>query len=328
MTQILLWIIPAILILLLLSAFFSASETAILVLNRIRLRHMLSSKVRNAHIIYKLVSNLDNFLATIMVGNNFVNIAISVLITVLFVYFFGNTFLVALMSTLMAAVLVLFFGEILPKTFSLRSPERIAVETSPLVSFVIIILTPITRLFINVTNAILDLFGIEKKKHSSLLTTEELRLMIEAGKEEGLFDEEQRKMLHRIFDFGTTLVKDVMVPKDKIVGIDIDSSQEKLLNIMVEEGHSRIVVFKGAIDTLVGIIYAKDVLHILRNGQLIKIPDLVCAAYCVPPSKNVDDLLKDFQRMKIQIAVVVDSNGKTQGLVTLEDLVEEIVGEI
>ena len=328
MNHVIWWLIPAIIILLLASALFAASETAILILNRIRLRHMMRRRTRNAHTIYNLVSNLDNFIATILVGNNFVNIFLSVLLAVLFIHFLGNTFLTAILSTLTAATLVLFFGEIFPKTLSLRSPERVATEVAPLMRVIVVILTPVTKLFTYATNVVLDLLGVEKRKHSPLLTEEEVRLMIEAGKEEGLFGEEQRKMLHRIFEFGTTLVKDVMVTKDKIVGIDINSSPERLLTVMAEEGHSRIVVFKDTIDTVVGIIYARDVLHILRNAQLVKIPDLVCAAYIVGPDKKVNDLLKDFQKMNIQIAIVADTEGKTRGLVTLEDLVEEIVGEI
>lgn len=328
MINVALWIIPAILILLLISAFFSASETALLVLSRIRLRHMITRGVRNSQIIYKLISNLDSLIATILVGNNIVNVALSVLVTILFVQFFGNTFFVALWATLIASVLILFFGEIVPKTFSLRSPERVAIEVSPLVRLIVVAFRPFTRLFTATGNAVMDLFGVREKKHSPLITDEEVRLMIEAGKEEGLFGEEQRKMLHRIFEFGTTLVKDVMVPKSEIAGIDINSSPEHLLNTLAEEGHSRIVVYKDTIDTVVGIIYVRDVLHILRNAQLVKVPDLVSAAYCVPPDKRVNDLLKDFQKTKIQIALVTDKNGRTQGLVTLEDLLEEIVGEI
>ena len=322
------WVIPAIIVLLFASAFFSASETALLMLNRIRLRHMMRRGIRNSHIIYKLICDLDTFIATILVGNNIVNIALSVLISVLFIQFFGNTFFVALLTTIIAAVLILFFGEIVPKTFAIRTPDKVAIEVAPLIMLIVKIFAPITRLFIITANAIMDFFGLKGKKHLPLITEEEVRFMIEAGKDEGLFGEEQRKMLHRIFEFGTTLVKDAMIPKDKIVGVEIGASPERLLNVMAEEGHSRIVVYKDNIDTVVGIINVRDVLHILRNAQLIKIPDLVNAAYFVPPDKGINDLLKDFQKMNIHIAIVRDAKGIIQGLVTLEDLLEEIVGEI
>lgn len=318
-----------IVILLLFSAFFSASETALMVLNRVRLRHMISRGIRNSNIIYSLVSNLDNLIATILVGNNCVNIALSVIVTILFVYLFGNTFLVAFLSTLAASALVLLFGEILPKTFSLRAPEKVAIEVSPFMKALVFILTPVTKFFINISNAIMALFGIHPKKHSPLITEEEVRLMIEAGKEEGLFGEEQRNMLHRIFEFGMTLVKDVMIPRQMIIGVDISVTPEKLLNVMAEEGHSRIIVYKdNNIDNIVGLIYVKDVLHVLRNAQLVNIHDLVSKAYFVGPDKSVNELLKDLQKTDVQLAVVQDASGKTLGMVTIEDLLEEIVGEI
>ncbi len=322
------WIIPSIIILLFMSAFFSASETALLIINRIRLRHMISRKIRNSSLIHKLVLNLDGLVATILVGNNFVNVALSVLTTVLFVHYFGNTFFVALLVTIITAGMVLFFGEIIPKTFSLRAPDRVAIMVAPFVNIAVKILSPITKLFTTAAGLIMSLFGIKAKKHSPLITEEEVRLMIEAGKEEGLFGEQQRQMLHRIFEFGTTMVKDVMIPKDKMVSIDVDSTQDKLLNVMAEQGHSRIAVYKGAPDNVIGIICVRDVLYLLRDGELIKIPDLLSAPYCVPPEKRVNDLLRDFQRMKIQIAIVTNAAGRVQGLVTLEDLIEEIVGEI
>jgi len=322
-------ILPIIAVLTVFSAFFSASETALMILSRIRLRHMISSGVRNSRIIYGLISNIDSLIATILVGNNCVNTAISVLVTIFFIFLFGNTFFVALLSTLVASGLVLLFGEILPKTFSIRAPERVAIEVSPFMKTLVVIMTPITRFFIGISNAIMAVFGVSPKKHSPLLTEEEIRLMIEAGKEEGLFGEEQRNMLHRIFEFGTTRVKDVMILKDKIIGVDITATPEQLLNVMAEEGHSRIIVYKdNNIDNIVGLIYVRDVLHVLRNAELIKIADLVSSAYFVTPDERVNDLLKNFQKTDVQLAIVRDASGKTLGMVTIEDLLEEIVGEI
>lgn len=316
-------------ILISLSAFFSASETALMILNRIRLRHMVTRGLRNSRIIYNLISDLDNLIATILVGNNCVNIALSVIVTILFVYLFGNTFFVAFLSTLAASGLILLFGEVLPKTFSIRAPERVAVEVAPLMKILVMVFTPVTRFFINISNAIMAVFGVHPKKHSPLITEEEVRLMIEAGKEEGLFGEEQTNMLHRIFEFGTTLVKDVMISRDKIVGVDITGTLEQLLNVMAEEGHSRIIVYKdNNLDNIAGLIYVKDVLHVLRNAQLIKIQDLVSKPYFVNPDQRVNDLLKELQKTDIQLAIVRDAGNKTLGIVTIEDLLEEIVGEI
>ncbi|MCK9604621.1 MAG: CBS domain-containing protein, partial [Candidatus Omnitrophica bacterium] len=159
-------------------------------------------------------------------------------------------------------------------------------------------------------------------------TEEELRLMIELGKEEGFLSDEEGKMLQRIFEFGDTTVADVMVPKGKIVAVNKNATSEDLLNIFVEQGHERLPVYDGSVDNIIGIIYAHDLLYILRDKGLFLLQDLIHEAYYVSSQMRVTELLKKFQSDKLQIAVVIDANKKTLGLVTLEDLTEEIVGEI
>jgi CBS domain containing-hemolysin-like protein len=161
-----------------------------------------------------------------------------------------------------------------------------------------------------------------------LITEEELRTMIEMGKEEGVLSEEERGMLHRIFEFGDTKLGDVMVPRDKIVAVNINTGSDDLLNIFVEEGHARLPVYSGSLESVVGIVYAQDLLYILREKGLFLLQDILHEACYVPESMRVNELLKKFQAEKIQIAIIVDKDKKTLGLVTLEDLLEEIVGEI
>jgi CBS domain containing-hemolysin-like protein len=152
--------------------------------------------------------------------------------------------------------------------------------------------------------------------------------MIEIGKDEGVLSDEERKMLHRIFEFGDTRVRDVMIPKDKMTAVDMKVSSEELLNIFVEKGHARLPVYAGSIDHIEGVVYSHDLLYILRDKGLFLLPDLLHKPYCVLAYMRVNDLLKIFQANKLQIAIVVDEHGKTLGLLTLEDLIEEIVGEI
>jgi CBS domain containing-hemolysin-like protein len=152
--------------------------------------------------------------------------------------------------------------------------------------------------------------------------------MIEVGKEEGVLSDEERKMLHKIFEFGDTRLAEVMVPKEKIIGININLSSEELLDVFAENGHARLPVFQGTIENIVGVIYARDLLYILRDKGLFLLQDVMHPAYFVPLDMKVNDLLKKFQSEKIQIAIVADADKKTVGLVTLEDLIEEIVGEI
>ncbi|MFA5145466.1 MAG: hemolysin family protein [Candidatus Omnitrophota bacterium] len=316
-----------ILILMIFSFFFSVSETSIISLSRIRLRHMLSKGIKRAQHIQRLVDNLDKFIVAILVGNNLVNIAMSAIITAIFVRVFGFDWGV-LIATLVTTILVLILCEIIPKILAIKHTEKFALFAAPLMELFIKIFRPVISIFMWIGNFILKMFGIKYSKKSPLITEEELRLMIEVGKEEGVVSDEERKMLHRIFEFGDTRLSDVMIPKEKIVSVSINISPEELLNIFVEEGHARLPVYEGAVDNIIGIIYARDLLYILRDKGLFMLQDLVREAYYVPPKMKVNDLLRTFQADKIQIAIVVDEHKKTLGLLTLEDLIEEIVGEI
>ncbi len=317
----------ALIVLLILSAFFSASETALIALGKIRVRHLVAKGIKHAANIQRLVTKLDKLIATILIGNNFVNIAISAIVTAMFVYFFGTQWGIVI-STFSVTLIVLIFGEITPKILAIRYSERIAIFVAPLMEVFVSVFDPLVHSFTHISNLIIRLCGGQPPKRSPLITEEELRLMIEVGKEEGVLTDEERKMLHRIFEFGDIKVGDVMVPKAKMVAIDIKSEAEKLLDLLVEEGHSRIPVYRGCIDNIIGVIYAHDLLHLWKNKELFVLSDLVHAPYQVPSEIKVNDLLQEFQKRRIQIAIVVDKDKKTLGLVTLEDLIEEIVGEI
>jgi CBS domain containing-hemolysin-like protein len=316
-----------ILFLAILSFFFSASETSVISLSKIRLRHMLSKGIKRAQYIQRLAANLDKFIVAILVGNNFVNIAISAIATAIFVRIFGFNWGVVI-STFVTAMFVLILCEITPKILSIKHTEKIALFTAPLMELFIKLFHPIISIFMGIGNFILRILGIKYSKKSPLVTEEELRLMIEVGREEGVVSDEERKMLHRIFEFGDTRLSDVMIPKEKIIAVNITSTPEELLNIFVEEGHARLPVYEGSLDNIAGIVYARDLLYILRDKGLFLLPDLIHEAYYAPATMRVNELLRKFQTDKIQIAIVVDEHKKTLGLVTLEDLVEEIVGEL
>lgn len=311
----------------LMSCFFSLSETSIIGLSKIRLRHMVAKGIRRAKHIQKIVDNLDDFIVAILVGNNFVNIAISAIITVLFVRILGDNWgLVA--ATLVTTLLVLIFCEITPKIIALKYTERVALFVAPAMVVFIKAILPVVRIFTRISNVIVGFFRIKGVKRSPLITEEELRMMVELGKEEGFLTEDEGKMLHRIFEFGDILVKDIMIPRDKMTAININTSPEELLNIFVEQGHSRLPVYSGSVDKIVGIVYARDLLYILRDKGLFVLSDLLQKAYFTLDQTPVHELLKTFQKDRLQIAIIVDKAGKTLGLVTLEDLIEEIVGEI
>ena len=310
-----------------LSFFFSASETSIIGLSRIRLRHMLQKGVKRAQSVQRLIVKLDKVIAATLIGNNLVNIAISSIVTGIFVQIYGYRWGV-IASTFITTLILLIFCEITPKIFSAKHSEKVALVTAPLMEAVIIILKPLIVFFIGISNFILKIFGVGHSKRLPLITEEELRTMIEMGKEDGVLSEEERAMLHRIFEFGDTKLSDVMVTKDKMVAVNINTNSDDLLNQFVEEGHARLPVYSGSLDNIVGIVYAQDLLYILREKGLFLLQDLLHDAVYVNGSMRVNELLKRFQTEKIQIAIIVDKDKKAQGLVTLEDLLEEIVGEI
>jgi putative hemolysin len=326
MTLPILLIIILLFILAAISFFFSSSETAVIGLSKIRLRHLVNKGVKRAKNIQALVTQLDKFIAAILIGNDFVNIAISAIITAVFVHFFGYHWGV-IISTFLSSFFVLTLCEITPKILATKYTEKVALFTSPVMQRFIRIFHPVISIFTGISNLILRLIGVKPSKRHPLITEEELRLMIEVGRQEGVLTDEERKMLYRIFEFGDTKVGEVMIPADKMVSVDISIAPEQLLNVLAEQGHSRIPVYQGNIDNVVGIIYARDLLYILREGGLIVVGDLLHPPFFVSPKKKVNELLRNFQVNKLQIAIVRDKD-KTLGLVTLEDLLEEIVGEI
>jgi putative hemolysin len=310
-----------------LSFFFSSAETSIIGLSKIRLRHMLRKGVKGAQSVQRALTKLDKVIAAILIGNNLVNIAISSIVTGIFVQIYGYRWGVAV-STFVTTIVLLVMCEITPKILSAKHAEKVAVLTAPAMEWITAALKPLIAFFIGISNFILKIFGVDYSKRSPLITEEELRTMIEMGKEEGVLSEEERGMLHRIFEFGDTKLGDVMVPRDKIVAVNINTGSDDLLNIFVEEGHARLPVYSGSLESVVGIVYAQDLLYILREKGLFLLQDILHEACYVPESMRVNELLKKFQAEKIQIAIIVDKDKKTLGLVTLEDLLEEIVGEI
>lgn len=323
--------LPVILILFLVLAvvsfLFSLAETSIIGLSRIRLRHMVARGIKRACNLQRLIAKLDKFIAAILVGNSFFNIAISAIVTASCIFVFGYKWGI-IIATLITGFFIVIICELTPKILAIKHTERIALFIAPIMEVFIKIFNPVIAIFTAASNFLIKLLRIEPTKRSPLITEEELRLMIEIGKEEGFLSDEEGKMLHRIFEFGDIKVSDVMMPKEKMTAVNVNTTSDKLLDTFVEKGHARLPVYEGSIDNIIGIIYAHDLLYILRDKGLFVLQDLIHEAYYVSGQERVNEVLKKFQIDKIQIAIVIDEHKKTLGLVTLEDLVEEIVGEI
>ncbi len=320
--------LPLILIILVsLSFFISASETSIIALSKIRLRHLMMQGVKRAEHVHRLILKSDRFITAVLIANNFVNVAISAMVTALFVNMYGDR-LGVVIATIVTALCIVVFCEITPKLLAIKHTEKIALFAAPLWEIFINGFYTGIDIFTAIGNFILKVLKVGPTKRPPLITEEELRVMIEIGKDEGVLSDEERKMLHRIFEFGDTKVKEVMIPKDKMTAVDINIGSDELLNIFVEKGHARLPVYEGTIEHIEGVVYAHDLLYILRDKGLFLLQDLLHKPYYVSADMRVNELLRIFQRDKIQIAIVVDEHKKTLGLLTLEDLIEEIVGEI
>jgi len=311
----------------LLSAFFSGAEAALLALSRIRLRHMVERGARNAKAIQRLVNELESLIATILVGNNLVNVAISVIAGSIFISIFGAKWGV-LIGTLIIAFLLLALGEVTPKMYAVQRSEFVSQAVAIPMLLIMKILWPFAKFFTVLGNWLIKIFGGKPTRRSALVTEEEIRMMIELGKEEGILGDEERKMLHRIFEFGDTRVADIMVPVEKITSAAASVSVDELLSVITEGGHSRIPVYKDSAPNIIGVIYARELLHLWENKSLIVVTDLIHSPYLVPKGKRVIELLRDFQEKRVHIAFVTDEKEKIIGMLTLEDLLEEIVGEI
>jgi len=320
-------LVVALAALLCVSAVFSLTEGAFLAVNKVRLRHLMQRGSLSAKLVYHLLTRLDRVIATILVGNNLVNVIITVVGTMLFVELLGIR-RGPWAATGVVTVLLLVFSEITPKLFAAAHADRVALLLARPTRWLILLMRPLVWLFTGVSQAILRLVGERRLARSPLVTEEELKVMIEMGREAGVVAEHELRMLHRIFEFDDTLVRDVMVPREAITGVKLSEPPEAALDLFIEEGHSRIPVYRDSIDQIEGIIYARDLLAVWRHRGLLVLPDLVRPAHLVPETQRVAELLSDFQRLKIQIAVVQDAKQATVGLVTLEDLLEEIVGEI
>lgn len=314
-------------VLLFLSAFFSASETAITSMNRLRLKHLVEEKVRGAKTLEELLEHPGRMLATILFGNNLVNIAASALATSLAIDIF-KSYGVGIATGVMT-FLVLIFGEITPKTFAAQNAEKLALRVAKPIAFLCTVLFPIVRIFVFVANLITRLLGGKTMKEGPFVTEEEIKTMVTVGEEEGVIEEEEKEMIHSIFEFTDTVVKEVMVPRMDMVCVENTAMLKDVLDVIIATGHSRVPVFEETIDNIVGIVYAKDILIEMAKEKMdISLQKLVREPYYVPETKRVSELLKELQKQRMHMAIVLDEYGGTAGLVTIEDLLEEIVGEI
>ena len=315
---------------LVLSAFFSSSETAFVSVSQMRIAQLVEKKVPGASIIKKLKEEPSKFISTLLVGNNIVNIGASVLATAVIISFFhsrGEASLAKILtlSTIIMTLILIIFGEIIPKTAAIRNAEKIVLLFAWPMLIVSIILTPIASILTIISKPFIFLFGGKILENGPFLTEEDLKYLIKHSERDGILEKKEREMISSIFDFADTTVKEVMTPRLDIKAIEESSSMEELLQFIKETGHSRIPVYEKNLDNIIGAIYAKDLLNCSRSEN---IKNYMRSIIFIPEGKKVDELLRQMQSTRTHIAIVVDEYGVTAGIISLEDIVEEIVGEI
>lgn len=314
-----------IVLMILLSAFFSSAETAMTTVNRIRIQALMEQGDKRAIILDKVISNSSKMLSTILIGNNIVNISASSLVTTLTIQVLGNVYVGA--ATGVLTLIILLFGEITPKTLASLHAEKIALSYAKIIYCLTIILTPVVFIVGKLGNGVMYLLRVDPNAKANPMTEHELRTLVNVSQEDGVIEREEKQMIYNVFDFGDSTAKDVMIPRIDMTFVDINATYDELMEIFREDMHTRFPVYEENTDNIIGIINIKDLILYPKN-QEFSIQNILREPYFTYEYKRTADLMVEMRKASVNLAIVLDEYGSTAGLVTLEDLLEEIVGEI
>lgn len=312
-------------LLLTLSAFFSSAETALTTVNKIRIRTLIEEENRRAVTVQKILDNYSKMLSTILVGNNIVNISASSLATTLAIRIWGS-YAVGIMTGALT-LFVLLFGEIMPKTWAMYNSEKISLAYAGIIYSLMVLFTPIIFVVDRLSGAIMLLFHINTAKTQSAMTERDLKTYVDVSHEDGAIETEEREMIYNVFDFSDSSAKDIMIPRIDITMVDITASYNHLLAVFRESMYTRIPVYENDTDNVVGIVNIKDFLFV-PNKRAFRIQDILREAYYTYEYKKTADLMMEMREATMNVAFVLNEYGACVGMITLEDLLEEIVGEI
>ena len=332
-----------ILALILINGFFAMAEIALVSVRKTRVRQLVEEGMPRAKVVQRLLEHPDRLLATVQIGVTMVGFFASAMGAITLAYPLArvlrqthmhliaeNAYVISVVAvTLTIGYLSLVIGEITPKSLALRHSEKIALVAAAPLSLLEWLLSPLIKLVTWGSNLLVRPFGGTASFAPPILSEEELKMLVEAGEEEGVLEEEEKEMIHSIFEFTDTVVRKVMVPRIDIKAVEVNEPVSELLDVIMTEGHSRVPVYEETIDNILGVVHAKDLLRAVHeNGRQATVRELMRPPFVIPENKKVDELLAEFKKNKIQMAIVVDEYGGTAGLVTIEDLLEEIVGDI
>lgn len=313
------------LILLALSAFFSASETALSTVNRIKIRTLCEEGNRRAQTLNHVLDQYSKMLSAILIGNNVVNLSASSLATSLAIDLWGN--MAVGIATGILTILVLLFGEIVPKTSAMLNAERIALSVAGIIRSLMWILTPVIFLIDLLSSGILRLIGVDPKQKAASLTESELRTLVDVSHEDGVIESEEKEMINNVFDFSDAVARDIMIPRINMTTVCVTASYQEVLHIFRDSMYTRIPVYEDDQDHIIGIINIKDFL-LMTNKEHFHIRDILRDVYYTYEFKPTSDLMLEMREKGEAVTMVLDEYGATAGMITFEDLLEEIVGEI
>ncbi len=313
-------------ILLLLSAFFSSAETSLTTVSKITMRSLADDGNKRAAMVLDVVENHKaKMISAILIGNNIVNLYASSLTTTLATRLFGSKLIGV--ATGVLTICILIFGEITPKNLATYKCTKLSLSYIPIIRTLMTIMTPVIFLLNFVCRGMIRLFGIDPNAKSDAMTEDELRTIVDVSHEDGVIESEEKEMIYNVFDLGDAKAKDVMVPRVNVTFADINCTYQELIDIFKEDMHTRLPIYEGSIDNVVGTINMKDLL-LFEDKEHFQIQDILREAYYTYEYKNISELLVEMRSTSLNIAIVLDEYGETAGLITLEDILEEIVGEI
>lgn len=312
-------------ILLLMSSFFSSAETAFTTVNKIKIRSLAEGGNKRALVVEKIIDNQAKMLSAILIGNNLVNIISSALSTLLAQRMFGEYAIS--FATGVLTLFILIFGEITPKTLATLNALKLSLVYANIINLLMILLTPFIYIINSLSLNLMKLLGVNPNKKTISITENELRTIVDVSHEEGVIEKEERQMINNVFDFGDAIASDVMIPKVDMTMADINSTYDEIINIFREEKFTRIPIYQDSTDNVIGIINMKDLL-LYNNNQIFDVRNYLRSAFYTYESKKLSVLMMEMKKTSVNIVIVLDEYGVTSGLITLEDLLEEIVGEI
>ncbi len=318
--------IIVLIILLFLSAFFSSAETSLTTVNKIKMRSLAEEGNNRAKMVIKVTDNSSKMLSAILIGNNIVNLSASSLTTTI-AYKLSDGATAVAIATGIITILILIFGEITPKTMATIKAEKMALSYAHIIRFLIIIFTPISVIVNTLSRGILFLLGVDPNAKLNTMTENELRTIVDVSHEDGVIEEEEKEMIYNVFDLGDAEAKDVMVPRVHMIFADVNNTYHELLEIFRENKFTRLPIYEETTDNVIGTINMKDLL-LFDNSKDFHIRDIIRDAYFTHEHKSISELLVEMRKASFNIAIVLDEYGETAGLITLEDILEEIVGEI